>query len=152
MVRETDSPEAASRQLPQARAKLAGLRALLWVAGAPGALVALAGAGVIAWQVATWIAQGAWEPVPLAVLAPRLPGAVGAWLVVPRGWPGFPTAAPWSLGEIPLAFVLLGAGTLLFILLWAPVADAAKRERNRVEWLDVRARQRQAGPGPRPPR
>ena len=152
MMREMDSPEAARRELRRARAKLGSLRILTWVGGAPGALLALAGGGVLAWQVATWLAQGAWNPVPLALLAPRLPDAIGAWLVAPRGWPGFPTAAPWSLGEIPLSFVLLGAGALLFIVLWAPLADAAKRERNRVEWLEVRTRRREAGLGPPSPR
>lgn len=145
MPRETDSPDAARRKLPQARAKLGSLRALMWVAGAPGALLGLAGGGVLVWQVATWLTRGVWSPIPLAGLAPRLPGAVGAWLVAPRRLPGFPTAAPWSPGDIPLSLLLLGAGTLLFLALWAPLADAARRERNRVEWLEVRARRRETG-------
>jgi len=143
MLGERDSPEAASRELRQARAKLSTLKAALWVAGAPGA--------VLARQAVTWLTQGVWTPVPLAFLAPYLPGAVEAWLGAPRSWPGFPTAAPWALGDIPLWLFLVGAGVLLFIALWAPLADAVRRERNRVEWLEVRLRRAAAGQGGRHP-
>ncbi len=147
MLGETDSPGAASRELRQARAKLRTLKTRLWVAGAPGAVLAAAGAAVLARQAVTWLTQGVWTPVPLAFLAAYLPGAVGSWLVAPRSWPGFPTAAPWSLGDIPLWLFLVGAGVLLFIALWAPLADAARRERNRIEWLEVRSRRVAAGQG-----
>ncbi len=147
MLGETDSPEAASRELRQARAKLRILKARRWVAGAPGAVLAAAAAAVLARQVVTWLTQGVWTPVALASLTPYLPGTVGSWLVAPRSWPGFPTVAPWSLGDIPLWLFLMGAGVLLFIALWAPVADAARRERNRIEWLEVRSRRPAAGQG-----
>ena len=133
MLGERDSPEAASRELRQA--------------GAPGAVLAAAGAAVLARQAVTWLTQGVWTPVPLAFLAPYLPGAVEAWLGAPRSWPGFPTAAPWALGDIPLWLFLVGAGVLLFIALWAPLADAVRRERNRIEWLEVRLRRAAAGQG-----
>ncbi len=149
---EMDSPEAARGELRQARAKLRTLKACLWVAGAPGAVLAAAGAAVLAREAATWLTHGVWTPVPLASLAPYLPGAVGSWLAAPRSWPGFPTAAQWSLGDIPLWLFLVGAGVLLFIALWAPLADAARRERNRIEWLEVRLRRTAAGPGGPAPR
>ncbi len=147
MLGEMDSPEAASGELRQARAKLSALKTCLWVAGAPGAVLAAAGAAVLARQAVTWLTQGVWTPVPLAFLVPYLPGAVGSWLAAPRSWPGFPTAAPWSLGDIPLWLFLVGAGVLLFIGLWAPLAEAARRERNRIEWLEVRLRRPAAGQG-----
>ena len=147
MLGEADSPEAASRELRQARAKLGTLKTCLWLAGAPATVLAAAGAAVLARQAVTWLTQGVWTPVPLASLAPHLPGAVGSWLAAPRSWPGFPTATPWSLGGIPLWLFLGGAGVLLLIVLWAPLAEAARRERNRIEWLEVRSRRPAAGQG-----
>ena len=147
MVGQTDSPEAASRELRQARAKLRTLKSRLWVAGAPGVVLAATGAAVLARQAVTRLTQGVWTPVPLSFLAPYLPGPVGSWLVAPRSWPGFPAAAPWSFGDIPLWLFLVAAGVLLFIALWAPLADAARRERNRIEWLEVRSRRPAAGQG-----
>ncbi len=75
MLGETESPEAASRELRQARARLRARQAGLWLAGAPGAVLAAAGAAVLARQAVTWLTQGVWTPVPLAFLAPYLPGA-----------------------------------------------------------------------------
>jgi hypothetical protein len=150
MPREIGSPEAARGELRQARARLRTLKACLWLAGAPGAGLAGAGAVVLAGDAMAWLTHGAWASVPLAVLAPYLPDAVGAWLAAPRSWPGFPQAALWSLGIIPLWLFLVAAGVLLFIALWGPLADAARRERNRVEWLEVRARRPPAGQGGRP--
>ena len=150
MPGEMNSPEAARGELRQARARLRTLKVCRWLAGAPGAGLAAAGAAVLARDAVTWLTQGVWTPVPLAVLARYLPDAVVSWLAAPRSWPGFPRAAPWSLGDIPLWLFLVVAGVLLFIVLWGPLADAARRERNRVEWLEVRARRATAGQGGRP--
>ena len=50
---ETDSAQAESRELRQARAKPRSLKAGLWVAGRPGAVLAAAGAaqGVTGWAI-----------------------------------------------------------------------------------------------------
>src|SRR5574341_1287873 len=138
MPREMDSPEAVRGELRLARAKLRTLKVCLWLAGAPGAGLAAAGAAVLVRDAVTWLTKRVWTPVPLAVLARSryLPDAVVSWLAAPRSWPGFPRAAPWALGDIPLWLSLVVAGVLLFVVLWGPLADAARRERNRVEWLE----------------
>ena len=80
---------------------------------AAGALVALAGIGVIGFQVYYFLWNGTWVPASMLELLPIFPAKLAAWIRSPDSWFGMQKIVYGLLDAMPLSLFALIVGGMM---------------------------------------
>lgn len=80
---------------------------------AVGALVALAGLGIVGFQILFFLRNGTWIPASMLELIPVLPDKLAAWIRFPNSWLGAHKIIYSLLDATPVSLVALIVGGMM---------------------------------------